>query len=261
MHWYSTAALHALQRLRVPSEEALEEVFAYVQHAWGNGGNLTFFAPWRANDPIFKRWWGKRFKPLGDEPGRRYGRLGAHEHADRYQRYPVSTIRAPTSSYSHRTEDVLIEGTEVGRYLAQHFPCVRHIEFPGNGTHTTLCRRKNADEIADAIEEFLTGSRAAGRRLTACSPQFSSSTSSRSTEKATALGDHRWRELLEKSSLRRSASISRSSAAEKVKRTGDGILATFDGPARGVLLRLRYRLRNSTHSELTFAQVSRTGVV
>ena len=54
-----------------------------------------------------------------------------------------------------------------------------------------------------------------------------------STEKAATLGDRRWRDLLENhhSTIRRNLARFR---GHEVKTTGDGILATFDGPARGV---------------------------
>ena len=54
-----------------------------------------------------------------------------------------------------------------------------------------------------------------------------------STEKAVALGDNRWRDLLDShhATIRRNLTRFR---GNEVKSTGDGILATFDGPARGV---------------------------
>ena len=72
----------------------------------------------------------------------------------------VSTIRVPTLVI-HRTEDVLIR-VEGGRYLAQNIPGARYIELPGKD-HLPFVG-DNATEIADAIEEFLTGSRPGGRR-------------------------------------------------------------------------------------------------
>jgi class 3 adenylate cyclase len=87
-------------------------------------------------------------------------------------------------------------------------------------------------EIADAIEEFLTGTRPAATvdRVLA-TVLFTDIVGS--TEKAAALGDHRWRDLLEihHSTIRRNLGRFR---GHEVKTTGDGILATFDGPARGV---------------------------
>ena len=90
----------------------------------------------------------------------------------------------------------------------------------------------NAGDIADAIEEFLTGSRTpvpVDRVL--ATVLFTDIVGS--TEKAAALGDHRWRDLLDNhhATIRRNLTRFR---GREVKTTGDGILATFDGPARGV---------------------------
>ncbi len=54
-----------------------------------------------------------------------------------------------------------------------------------------------------------------------------------STEKAAALGDTAWKELLERHHAVVRAMIGRYRGAE-IDTTGDGFLATFDGPARGV---------------------------
>ena len=87
-------------------------------------------------------------------------------------------------------------------------------------------------EIADDIEEFLTGARApvtVDRVL--ATVLFTDIVGS--TEKAAALGDRRWRDLLDNhhATIRRNLARFR---GHEVKTTGDGILATFDGPARGV---------------------------
>jgi class 3 adenylate cyclase len=87
-------------------------------------------------------------------------------------------------------------------------------------------------QIADDIEEFLTGMRApvtVDRVL--ATVLFTDIVSS--TEKAAALGDRRWRDLLDNhhATIRRNLVRFR---GHEVKTTGDGILATFDGPARGV---------------------------
>jgi class 3 adenylate cyclase len=54
-----------------------------------------------------------------------------------------------------------------------------------------------------------------------------------STQKAGELGDRRWREVLERHDelVRREL---RSHQGREIKTTGDGFLATFDGPARGI---------------------------
>jgi class 3 adenylate cyclase len=129
----------------------------------------------------------------------------------------------------HRTEDVTIN-VEGGRYLAQHIPGARFVELPGKD-HIPFVG-DNAGEIADAIEEFLTGSRApvtVDRVL--ATVLFTDIVGS--TEKAALVGDRRWRDLLDShhATIRRNLARFR---GHEVKTTGDGILATFDGPARGV---------------------------
>jgi class 3 adenylate cyclase len=140
----------------------------------------------------------------------------------------LPTIRVPTLVI-HRTEDVTIN-VEGGRYLAEHIPGARYIELPGKD-HIPFVG-DNAMEIADAIEEFLTGSRApvpVDRVL--ATVLFTDIVGS--TEKAAALGDSRWHNLLDKHHTTIRSNLARFRGHE-VKTTGDGILATFDGPARGV---------------------------
>jgi class 3 adenylate cyclase len=84
----------------------------------------------------------------------------------------------------------------------------------------------------DAIEEFLTGSRAnLGAERILATVAFTDIVGS--TELAAELGDLRWRELLEThdSVARREVDRAR---GHIVKTTGDGMLATFDGPARAI---------------------------
>jgi class 3 adenylate cyclase len=130
----------------------------------------------------------------------------------------VSTIRVPTLVI-HRTEDMTIN-VEGGRYLAERISGARFIELPGKDHLPWI--GDNANEIADDIEQFLTGTRA---------PVAVDIVGS--TEKAAALGDRRWRDLLDNhhATIRRNLARFR---GREVKTTGDGILATFDGPARGV---------------------------
>jgi class 3 adenylate cyclase len=140
----------------------------------------------------------------------------------------VPAIRVPTLVI-HRTGDALIK-VEAGRFLAKHIPGARYLELPG--ADHLFWVGDNAGEIADAIQEFLTGSRApvpVDRVLATI--LFTDIVGS--TEKAAALGDSRWRNLLEKHHATIRGNLARFRGHE-VKTTGDGILATFDGPARGV---------------------------
>jgi class 3 adenylate cyclase/esterase/lipase len=204
---------------------SLEQRLDYIEHSWGSGASVARFAPTRAHDPVVKRWWGRNER-LSNSPA------GAATYVRMNQLIDISdivgTIRVPTLVI-HRTDDKVIS-VEGGRFLAQHIPGARYIELPGED-HLPFFG-DNAGDIADAIEEFLTGSRApvAVDRVLA-TVLFTDIVGS--TEKAVVLGDRRWRDLLDNhhSAIRRSLSRFR---GREIKTTGDGVLATFDGPARGV---------------------------
>jgi class 3 adenylate cyclase len=100
-------------------------------------------------------------------------------------------------------------------------PGMDHIPFYGD-----------AEGYAEEIEEFLTGARHAAvpdRVLTTV--MFTDIVGS--TERAASLGDARWRELVAQHDELMRAELQRHRGRE-VKTMGDGFLATFDGPARGI---------------------------
>jgi class 3 adenylate cyclase len=116
-----------------------------------------------------------------------------------------------------------------GRYLAEHITGAKLVELPG--TDGTLIWE--TPELAlDLIEEFLTGVRrvAEPTRMLA-TVLFTDIVGS--TQQASRLGDRRWRELLNvHDDLARR--LVEEFGGRLVKTTGDGILATFDGPGRGL---------------------------
>jgi class 3 adenylate cyclase/esterase/lipase len=207
------------------AQSTLEQNLDYIEHRWGSGDSVGKFAPSRANDPAFKRWWGRNERvsnsPAGAAAYARMNRLIDISDI-------VATIRVPTLVI-HRTDDrhVSVEG---GRFFATHISGARYLELPGED-HLPFIG-DNAGDIADAFEEFLTGSRPpvpVDRVL--ATVLFTDIVGS--TEKAATLGDRRWRDLLDHhhAAIRRSLSHFR---GREIKTTGDGVLATFDGPARGV---------------------------
>ena len=105
-----------------------------------------------------------------------------------------------------------------------------YVELPG--TNRIPFVGESAGEIVDAVNEFLTGSRApvAVDRVLA-TVLFTDIVDS--TEKAAALGDWRWCDLLDQHDKVVRTGLARFRGRE-VKSLGDGFLATFDGPARAV---------------------------
>lgn len=120
---------------------------------------------------------------------------------------------------------------ERGRYLAQHIPNARLVELPGADVSVFLGSAVGA-MVIDEIEEFLTGSRVTAdhtRMLTTL--VFTDVVGS--TERVATIGDRAWRALLDRHDDAVRHQLARFSGHEE-KLTGDGILATFDGPARAI---------------------------
>jgi class 3 adenylate cyclase len=136
-------------------------------------------------------------------------------------------VRVPTLVL-HRTGDRAIR-TEQARYLADHIPGSRLVEVPGVD-HTPWVG--DSDAILDEIEEFLTGTRhePESDRVLA-TVLFTDIVAS--TERAAALGDRKWRDVLDGyySVARRELTRFR---GREVDTAGDGFFASFDGPARGI---------------------------
>jgi class 3 adenylate cyclase/pimeloyl-ACP methyl ester carboxylesterase len=202
--------------------EGLDGFFRYVEKSWGSGHNLSVFAPSRKNDRALQQFWG-RFERLSASPAAVTAVVRMLSQIDISD--ILSSIHVPTLVI-HCTGDTLVN-VECGRFLAEQIPGARLLELPGSD-HLFFIH----EQIVDAIEEFLTGSISAAEsdRILA-TVLFTDIVGS--TEKAAAIGDRRWRDLLEShhSAVRRNLDRFR---GREVKTTGDGFLAVFDGPARGV---------------------------
>jgi class 3 adenylate cyclase len=138
----------------------------------------------------------------------------------------LPTIGVPTLIIHHTGSAIPIENA---RYAAGHITGSRFVELDGVD-HLPLTH--DADRIAEEIEEFLTGARGArepDRRLATI--MFTDIVGS--TAQAAEIGDSRWRELLDRHDAIVRGELDRFQGKE-VKHTGDGFLATFDGPARAI---------------------------
>jgi len=128
----------------------------------------------------------------------------------------------------HRLGDQAIE-IEHGRYIAQHIPGARLVELSGDDH---LWWVGDSESIVNEIQEFLTGERPVVEpdRVLA-TVLFTDIVDS--TKRAAEMGDRRWRDLLDRHNTVMHTEIDRFKG-RVVKSTGDGFLATFDGPARAI---------------------------
>jgi pimeloyl-ACP methyl ester carboxylesterase len=205
-------------------EAQLNRMAATIGETWERADNLVAFAPSRVDDQRFRVWWGALLR-VAASPGAAVTLSRMNAEID--VRHVLPTIRVPTLVL-HRAGD-RVTNVEEGRYLARKIPDARYVELPGDDH---LAFVGDADAINDEIEEFLTGTRQAPEpdRVLA-TVLFTDIVGS--TERAAALGDRRWRDLLDEHHAVTRRELERFRGRE-VHSTGDGFLATFDGPARGV---------------------------
>ena len=141
-------------------------------------------------------------------------------------RHLLSAIRVPTLVV-YRTADF---AHAVGsRYLGSHIPGAKVVELPGSDYFPYL---GDQDAILDEVEEFLTGVRPVPVPDRALATVLLTDIVS-STERAAALGDDVWTRTLDRHDALVAHEVERHRGRE-INTTGDGMLATFDGPARAV---------------------------
>jgi class 3 adenylate cyclase len=204
--------------------EAVEGLAAQFDRLWGSDELAARMVPSRAGDARFLGWFAK-WQRASVSPKGAQAFLRAMAEVDVRPVLPL--VQTPTLVLHRR--DFGLVSIEHGRYLAEHITGARLLELPGSDVDLTW----ETPELAlDAIQEFLTGvrRRVAPDRVLA-TVLFTDIAGS--TERAVRLGDRRWRELLEvHDDLARR--LVEQFGGQLVKTTGDGILATFDGPGRAI---------------------------
>jgi len=201
-----------------------KERFAPMIENWGTPESLRWFAPSVAEDEHVRQWWAMYLR-LGASPAAAKALSVMNTQID--IRSVLPTIHVPTLVL-HRQGDQVTTIDE-GRYLAEHIASAKFVELPGVD-HIPVVG--DTDAILHEIEEFVTGERGQVEpdRVLA-TVLFTDIVDS--TRRAAQMGDRRWRDLLDSHNamLRREISRHRGRA---IKSTGDGFLATFDGPARAI---------------------------
>jgi pimeloyl-ACP methyl ester carboxylesterase len=201
------------------------QLLELVEQSWRTGSlSADYFAPSLAHDEAFRRSWA-RFERLGVSPSGIKALLRITQDTDARPALPV--IRVPTL-IMHREGDRVIR-VEAARYIAERIQGAKYVELPGPDHFPWV---GDADAILDEVEEFLTGARRSPEpdRVLA-TVLFTDIVGA--TERAVALGDRRWRELLDSHHTGIREQLTRFRGRE-IDTAGDGFLAAFDGPARGV---------------------------
>jgi class 3 adenylate cyclase len=214
----------------MPPETTEKLVDRYGQHFGVTGEILALTAPTMAHDARFGRWF-TRYQRLGMPPGASTTMYRWVTELD--VRAVLPSIRVPTlvlqraEAHHHRAP--------FGRYLAEHISDAKYVELPG--ADTLPFNAGDFEPLLDEVEEFLTGTRAApvlNRQL--ATVMFTDIVGS--TVLVSERGDAAWVAL-----VREYDEIVRDHLdtyrGREIDHTGDGFLATFDGPARAVTCAVR----------------------
>jgi class 3 adenylate cyclase/alpha-beta hydrolase superfamily lysophospholipase len=211
-----------------PAGIPAERLRGFVERVVAEWGGPTALSLWfgaeAAADPALAEWWARLLR-AGTSPGGARALLRLYEELDARPALPL--ISTPTLVV-HGRDDALVPPA-LGRAVADAIPGARYLELPGPHLPFAI---DDGRAFAAAVEELVTG------RLAEPDPERVLATVLvtdivGSTGQATALGDRAWRELLQRHDDASRREFERFRGRE-VKQTGDGFLATFDGPARAV---------------------------
>ena len=206
--------------------EEYERLIAWVEQVWGSGECLRAVMP---------------DVPVDDERLRGLARIERQSMSPAIVgaifrglyaadvRAVLPAIGAPTLVL-HTVENRLVP-FEAGRHLAQQIPNARLVELPGADSSLWLGSAAGPIMI-DEIEEFLTGTRVAAEHTRMLTTLLFTDVVG-STVRLAAIGDQAWRTVLDRHDEAVRRQLARFSG-HREKLTGDGLLATFDGPARAI---------------------------
>jgi class 3 adenylate cyclase len=200
-----------------------EQLLDQVTETWGRGTMAPFLGPSVADNPGMTDWY-SRLERFTASPGTAVAKMRTILELDVREVLPLVT--APTLVIQN-TDDAYVRAGH-GRYLAEHIAGARLLERP-SADHWPV----PDPDLLVAIEEFITGARVEEPEVDRILTTVLFVDVVGSTERVSELGDRRWQALLDQfvSTVERQLQTHR---GVLVDRSGDGILATFDGPARAI---------------------------
>jgi class 3 adenylate cyclase len=190
---------------------------------WGEGETMEWIAPSLVGSAMQKRFWGM-FERASASPGMARALWDAIQQMD--VRSVLPALRVPTLVLHHAESSI---PTSQGKLTTELIPDARYVELPGRDH---LPGAGDPEAIAGEIEEFLTGARAVVPPDRVLATVLFTDIAD-STRRAAELGDSAWSQLRERHNAVTRAQLERFRGHE-VKQTGDGFLASFDGPARAI---------------------------
>jgi pimeloyl-ACP methyl ester carboxylesterase len=204
--------------------EVLAATLDSVEKAWGQGALLEMFAPSRAGDEGFRQWWG-RFQRQAASPGMVRSLI---EWLSQIDVRPVLPAIAVPTLILHRTGELVVP-VGAARFMATQIPGAKYVEQPGVDHMSQL---GDSAGLLNEIEEFLTGNRQVRDTERVLSTVLFTDIVG-ATERAAAVGDHQWRDMVHQHHAIVRRELSRCGGRE-IDTAGDGFFATFDGPARAI---------------------------
>lgn len=203
-------------------EDGLGVVIDGIRTGWGKGATL-WLQPDVFDDRDLRMWYG-RYERVAVE---RSWMVQAWEQIAVFDiRSALSSVQAPALLLVH--DDAPGFGNGHGRFLASQLPSAELVELDGPG-----CLFWADDRVAESAVAFLGAAPAVGADESRVLATILFTDLVSSTVSLAEMGDRRWREYLDQHDRLTGELVSRF-RGRLVHRTGDGILATFDGPARGV---------------------------
>jgi pimeloyl-ACP methyl ester carboxylesterase len=206
------------------TREMQEAALAALEEGWGGPFKLESGAPSVAKDEAARSWLGAYL---------RYSASLSAAKANSSLSYLIDvreilpTIQSPTLVL-HRRGDRWVSLSE-GQYLAEHIPNAKMVELPGDD-HIPFWG--DQERLIEEIQEFLTGTRVGSPTERVLVTVLVTDIVG-STEKAAAIGDSKWRDLLHlhDSAVRREL---RNFGGQEINTTGDGFVLAFSGPTRAI---------------------------
>jgi class 3 adenylate cyclase/pimeloyl-ACP methyl ester carboxylesterase len=208
------------------SDEAFAASLESRIAAWGTGQSMKLVVGTRDQNEREMALLGK-YERLASSPGAYRTILLMNRRIDVTSILP--NVRVP-ALVLHSRADAIVPAEE-GRKLAAAIPGAKYIEYEDlpHAFFAGAC-----DGLIGDIEEFVTGHRddvSSETDRVLATVLFTDIVGA--TRMAVEVGDQRWRELLDRHDRLAKVTVEKH-RGNFVKSTGDGILATFDGPGRAV---------------------------